>query len=212
MSVKWPINWPFESRKNSSKKLRVKYLNLIYFQSIKDKITKRQILYFRLFLLFAAIITCFSGCIIVNLILSRFEGNCVLYTKLVEDSYSQPANPSFLISEFGPRSNCGFIIVVSEIILISAPFLLILLAIEFHTDPQERIAALWNGSINYGYETCRDFGQENLYQSLILKDKLPKPAWFITFRNSWVNRRNHTKVGEETRFGELSSLSSFLFR
>jgi hypothetical protein len=65
-----------------------------------------------------------------------------LYAKLVEDSYSQPANPSFLISEFGPRSNCGFIIVVSEIILISAPFLLILLAIEFHTDPEARIAAL----------------------------------------------------------------------
>jgi len=48
----------------------------------------------------------------------------------------------FLISEFGPRSNCGYIIVISEIILISAPFLLILLAIEFHTDPTERIAAL----------------------------------------------------------------------
>jgi hypothetical protein len=80
-------------------------------------------------------LTYFSGCIIVNLILSRFEGNCVLYSKLVKDSYSQPANPSFLISEFGKRSNCGFIIVVSEIILISAPFLLILLAVIFTPEP-----------------------------------------------------------------------------
>jgi len=108
------------------------------------KIGRDQLLLARI--VCVGLVALFALCVAITskILQSRFDGHCILYAKVLPTSSER----SFLLSEGGNQSTCQFINVLSELILISCPFLVILVFVERKIEPFSASAVLCRRAIN----------------------------------------------------------------